>query len=529
MLEEDAMIDTVLIRGGELGRCPTRIHHQRFTVTDTAPDPVLERRISDGRRWEATVMDRLPGADRSTTVTAPGDPFDPRAPVHIASGVEAETREEITLALLRSGVPVVTGARLARPSLNSVGEPDLLVHLPDGYAPIEVKHHLIVGKSGIPARATPIDDLADTSGVPRTFRPARFADLLQTAHYWTLLDAFGLANPRHLAGVIGAETDIQCLWVDLDAGRLPVLARYGTALSTAIETVAAGRRHPDTPLVPPVWRGECRGCPWAPLCRAELEAADHVSLLPAVRAADTKRLLDAGITTTATVARLTPSTTPPDLDDPGEAILQARARSAGVILPRAGEDLSLPDVTLEVDFDVETYHGVLYLAGLLINEDGESRYRPFTDWTGEPDGEQRVLADLFAFFDSLVERGDFVVYHWTGYERKILEEAGRRHGLSLASAPSVDDWFDRYACDLWAWTKCRFVSPNGYSLKVIAPLCGFGWRDDDAGGAQSEIWYSDLLDGDLSQRPRLLAYNEDDVAAQLAIRNWVRSRYPTSG
>jgi len=529
MLEQDMTTDTVLIGGGELGRCPTRIHHQRFTVPTAAPDPVIERRIADGRRWEATVMDRIPGADRTTTVTAPGDPFDAGAPVEIASGVDPESREEITLTLLRAGVPIVTGARLSRPSHHSVGQPDLLVRLPDGYAPVEVKHHLVVGRSGISARSTPIGDLTATSGTPRTFRPARSADLLQTAHYWTLLDTFGLANTRHLAGVIGAEAEIQCLWVDLDAGRLPVLSRYATALSTAIETVSAGREHPDTPLVPPVWRGECRGCPWAPLCRSELEAADHVSLLPAVRAADTKLLLDAGITTTATIARLTPATAPPDLDNPGEAILQAKARSAGALLPRAGEDLSLPDAALEVDFDVETYHGVLYLAGLLISEDGTSRYRPFTDWTGEPDGERRVLADLFRFFDGLVERGDFVVYHWTGYERTILKEAGRRHGLSLTTAPSVDAWFDRYACDLWAWTKRRFVSPNGYSLKVVAPLCGFNWRDDDPGGAQSEIWYSDLLEGDLSQRPRLLAYNEDDVVAQLAIRRWVRARHPISG
>ena len=99
--------------------------------------------------------------------------------------------------------------------------------------------------------------------------------------------------------------------------------------------------------------------------------------------------------------------------------------------------------------------------------------------------------------------------------------AADRHGLSLESAPSVDAWFDRYACDLWAWVKRRFVSPDGYSLKVIAPLCGFGWRDGDAGGAQSELWYADQLGGSTDQRQRLLDYNEDDVRAQAAIRCWI--------
>ena len=131
---------------------------------------------------------------------------------------------------------------------------------------------------------------------------------------------------------------------------------------------------------------------------------------------------------------------------------------------------------------------------------------------------------IFRYFDTLADHDDVVVYHWTGYERTILKEASERHGLSLQSAPTVDDWFDRYACDLWSWIKRRFVSPNGYSLKVIAPLCGFDWRDDDPGGAQSELWYVDALAGDDVQRARLLEYNEDDVAAQAAIREWVRAQ-----
>jgi predicted RecB family nuclease len=60
-------------------------------------------------------------------------------------------------------------------------------------------------------------------------------------------------------------------------------------------------------------------------------------------------------------------------------------------------------------------------------------------------------------------------------------------------------------------------------LKAIAPLCGFHWRDDDPGGLQSEIWYEMMLAGDELMRERLLQYNEDDVAAQRAIRTWIRA------
>ncbi len=516
----------VLIGGGELGRCPTRIHHSRFNNADRSTDAVIEHRLAEGRRWEETVVARiLEGYRAWATVSATADRFDRTAPVVIDPDTPAVDREEITAQLLRAGVPLVFGARISAPHLCSVGVPDLLVRLDDGYAPVDVKHHRVIGQRGFPARVASADHLEDTGGARRSFRSERAIDLLQVAHYWQLLDSLGHANPRRLAGIIGSEPAITCLWVELANGNPRILDRYHTALDTAVEVVEAGRRKPETPLVPAVWRGECRSCPWAEFCRAELESVDHVSLLPAIDANDTEQLLAAGVATTARVASLIPGAAVGDVEISNEAILQARARDAGALLRRAGADLALPDATVEIDFDIETYGGVLYLAGLLITDRGDSSFEPIADWTGTPEGERQVLSDLFAFFDEVATSGTAVVYHWTGYERTILNAAAERHRLSLRSALSVDDWFDRYACDLWAWTKRRFVSPDGYSLKVIAPLCGFGWRDDDPGGAQSELWYADVLRGDGSQKGRLLEYNEDDVAAQLAIRRWVRARW----
>ncbi len=515
----------VLIGGGELGRCPTRIHHSRFNDADRSTDAVVEHRIAEGHQWEATVAARILRGYRSwATVSTAADRFDRTAPVVINPATRTTDREEITALLLRVGVPLIFGARISAPHLRSVGVPDLLVRLDDGYAPVDIKHHKVIGRTGIPARLTSVDHLEDPGGAHRWFRTGRLIDLLQVAHYWQLLDSLGRANPRRLAGVIGSEPAITCLWIDLEDGTPSLLNRYQVALGEAIAVVEAGRSQPETPLVLPVWRGECRSCPWADFCRTELERVDHVSLLPAIGANDTERLLAAGVATTARVGGLVPGATVGDIEISAEAILQARARGAGALLHRAGADLSLPDAAVEIDFDIETYGGVLYLAGLLITDEDGSSFDPIADWTGTPNGERQVLADLFDFFDNVATSGNAVVYHWTGYERTILNAAAQRHGLSLRSAGSVDDWFDRYACDLWAWTKQRFVSPNGYSLKVIAPFCGFAWRDDDPGGAQSELWYADVLRGDSGQRRRLLEYNEDDVAAQLAIRRWVRSQ-----
>jgi predicted RecB family nuclease len=514
--------ELIMVGGGELGRCPTRIHHDRYNRSERAVDPVVERRIADGHAWEETVVARLLEGTDFSTVSTSGTPFDSTQPVVVPSGVSRSERESITIEVLRAGVPLIVGARLSALSLQSVGAPDLLVRLDDGYAPVDVKHHKAIGKTGIPGRATSIDCLDDVDGPPCRFRSGRVNDLLQVAHYWKLLDDAGFANARHLAGIIGAESSLIGVWVDLAAGDPPLLDRHGDALDEAIVVAAEGRLDPVAPIFPAVWRGECRSCPWADFCRNELEELDHVSLLPAVGAHDTRELIDSGITTTAQMANLTPGIVFGEYRVTDEAILQARARAKGALLRRPGVDLDFPEAKNQIDFDVETYLGTLYLAGLLVHESGGAAFRPIADWTGTAAGERRVLEDLFRFFDSLAERGSAVVFHWTGYERTILKEAAVRHGLSLRSAPSVDDWFDQFGCDLWSWIKDRFVSPDGYSLKVIAPLCGFNWRDGDPGGAQSELWYLDALDGDDEQRVRLLEYNEDDVAAQAAIRRWVR-------
>ncbi len=513
-----------MIGGGELGRCPTRIHHDRFNDAERVDDPVAERRIADGRAWEETVVATLLEEGEATVVSSLDDPIAPDRSVRVATGVATADREAITLAALRSGVPLILGGRLTAEPLQAVGAPDVLIRLPDGYAPVDVKHHKAIGHTGIPARTTSIDRLGDIDRPFGFFRSERINDLFQVAHYWRLLEHHGFANPRRLAAIIGAESPMVAAWVDLGGGDPSILDRYMDAIDEAIVVVAAGRAHPGIPLVPPVWRGMCRACPWSEFCHSELDAVDHVSLLPAIGALDTARLLDSGVSTTAHLATLEPGSVHGGYVVADEAILQARARASGSLLRRSGVDLALPSATNQIDFDVETYLGSLYLAGLLVHKPDGAAYRPISDWSGTPSGERRVLEDLFRFFDGVAETDDAVVYHWTGYERTILKEASQRYGLSLQSAPSVDAWFDRYACDLWSWVKQRFVSPNGYSLKVIAPLCGFDWRDDDPGGAQSELWYVDALAGDDVQRARLLEYNEDDVAAQAAIREWVRTQ-----
>lgn len=74
----------------------------------------------------------------------------------------------------------------------------------------------------------------------------------------------------------------------------------------------------------------------------------------------------------------------------------------------------------------------------------------------------------------------------------------------------------------------QFVSTSGLGLKVVAPVAGFHWRDPEAGGEASVGWYRDAQNARGVEREggrmRILTYNEDDVLATRAVREWISRR-----
>ena len=493
------------IGGADIGLCLTRIHHDRFTPSQRVVDEVRARDAARGFAHETSVLAALAEAHDTFVVVE-----------------EGEDAVKGTLAAMASGASLIAGGRLESQDGISVGAPDLLVRIDDGYAAVEIKNHKVVGHNGIVGHRTPVSDIASWDGDAVKFRSFRRRDLLQVAHYNRLVGEAGFGGSAPIGGVVGSEEPYGCLWVDLTQGDPSVLAEYQSTFIAIAEAIERGSTHPTSPLQPPWWRGECIRCDWSVICLAQLDAVDDVTLLTRVDA-DLRGVLTAdGVTTIGDVANLDPGDD--RLPDPS-IVLQARARTAERLLRRddGGTPLSVPSARTEVDFDIETYDGAIYLAGFLVTTDGESAFEPVFDWGGSPEAEARVVEEMFAKLASL-SGDDVVVLHWTDYERRTLTEAGERHGLSIPGFATVGDWFDRHAVDLWEWTRRNFVSPNGFGLKTIAPLCGFEWRDDDPGGRQSEIWFEHVLGGDEQMKDRLLAYNEDDVIAQREIRRWIQAQ-----
>ena len=475
------------IGGADVGVCLTRVHHDRFTKALPVEDAVRERLAQRGIDHEAAVLDALEGTHGAAVTRIEWSSTDAYA---------------ATLAAMDSRAPIILGGRISSGSRDRVGAPDILVRVGNGYAAVEVKHHKVENSTGIPARSIGLDTIADQAGVEARFRSGRKRDLLQTAHYWRILAEAGYATAGPIGGVIGSEEPYRCMWVDLAAGQDPLLDAATASADDAVEAVRTGALHPETPTEPACWRSECDRCDWKTLCKSELVEDDDPTLLRGVRSEFRTELAAAGIGTVRDIAGLTLDDA--RVDDPS-VIRQARALTAGRLLrlDEGTEPISIPTPPVIVDFDIETYDGRIYLAGFLVTKDGASTFDPLCDWTGTDASEAVLVEAMFARLAGYGAEGA-IVFHWHSYERTQLAAAAERHSLMIPGATSVDEWFSDHAIDLLVWTKERFESPNGYSLKTIAPLCGFDWRDDDPGGLQSEIWYEEMLSGAIEMQQRLL-------------------------
>jgi predicted RecB family nuclease len=82
--------------------------------------------------------------------------------------------------------------------------------------------------------------------------------------------------------------------------------------------------------------------------------------------------------------------------------------------------------------------------------------------------------------------------------------------------------------DLYQEVKRLFIVPGSLRLKAVAPVAGFRWRDPEPGGENSMAWYIAATAQDAPSarhRQRILDYNEDDVRATWALRQWM-SQHP---
>lgn len=270
-----------------------------------------------------------------------------------------------------------------------------------------------------------------------------------------------------------------------------------------------------------------------------LERIDHV----------VERFADVGIHTVADLALIDPFTASYSGEPCGHlpsVIDQARAAAAGrPFLARGLERVEVPRADVEVDVDMENVEEGVYLWGTLVSgsqaalheiglRDG---YRPF--WSMDPMSAEAQIEVFGRFWSWLTEVRTacaavgltFAAYCYTSAEHQkmlqILASAPSGSTVAVPTKQEVDalvrsaQWVDVYDV-----VRSSLVVGHGLGLKKVAPLAGFRWRDDEAGGLQSMTWHREALENpdpavQAFNRSRLLAYNEDDVRATLAVRDWL--------
>ncbi|MGI9016430.1 MAG: TM0106 family RecB-like putative nuclease, partial [Euzebya sp.] len=366
----------------------------------------------------------------------------------------------------------------------------------------------------------------------------RTDDLLILAHYHRLLEAAGHAGEPigviigsdEVAAVLHLEEFKHNSWRNF-TGRWTTMQAYdrefGFRLDIAVVAAdrAAGLTDQD-PVVVPALNGECPTCPWQSVCRPKMESAHELTLVPKISWRERQDLRERGVHTRTDLAALDPAEQrTPSLS---AAVDHARLAQAGLAVARRRgvQGLVLPRADVEVDVDMESDDGEVYLWGNLVSDSGAPAYVPFHDLSSSLDPD-RVFVAFWQWLTDLrslthAEGRTFAAYCWSPAETRYLRHYGGGTGIDVAPFIASAQWVD-----LEVVVKRHLITPDGRtSLKSIAPLTGFEWRDPDAGGAQSMLWYRQAVQGDEGARRRLLEYNTDDVRATLAVRDWLARTWP---
>lgn len=266
----------------------------------------------------------------------------------------------------------------------------------------------------------------------------------------------------------------------------------------------------------PVQCSACDTCLWIGQCTADWVAVDHVCLLTGVGASLAGKLKSAGITTCREVseadAKTLSTTLKRDFDATARLIQAAKSRRDNK--PYVLKKPIFPGDVPIYFYDIETYGAITFLHGVIRLYKGKREERSF--YVGSPDEEEKAWHE---FLDYVAQDNESVVYCWTNYEKGFTQKLWSKYEGNEAGYNHLGDHLE----DHCKFVKDHFVLPcRGYSLKQVAPVFGFHWQAQDAGGGNCEAWYGRWLESkDPALYEKILEYNLDDVRAMDVIHHAV--------
>lgn len=523
-------------------RCPVRAQNDTLQPAERVPvGSFLQRLFDRGNAFEAEVFQPL--LAQGALLIGPR---------------EDAAWTEATMRAMTDRVPVILGGQLPTDLENRRnGRPDILIAAPGGgYRPADVKSHnmLTVDRTRFPAKIAQLEapQLERATVDEKRYAKKKDGDLLQLAHYQRMLEAEGFAatDGRHGA-IIGSEALM--MWFDLDtaAFRTPsssgktklrsVMEVYDFEFAFRLDIIAVAQQHAvdlETELlVVPVRIPECGGCPWEEHCLTQMQAgAGDVSLVPGVGWKQWKIHDARGIHDRAQLAALEPQDARYEgsgLTGLAEQIDQARAWCGPdpFYLRRGRSRLDLPRADIELDVDLESMDGGVYLWGALRTDTstGASSYHPFVTW--EPLTPGVETSNFLAFWRWLSSQLDEAAREGRSLRAYFYSSIETTNMRRIAAAAGVEREVERFIAsdswiDLYRVMSEQIVTGTRLGLKMIAPLAGFRWEVEDPGGGESMIRYEAATHptdpGVEDARAWLLAYNRNDVEATRAVRAALR-------
>lgn len=372
---------------------------------------------------------------------------------------------------------------------------------------------------------------------------AKPGHVLQLCFYAEALEALTGVLPEHVHLWLGSGVIESIRTVD-------VLA-YWRRLRTQLRELLDDESDSNADTVP-VPCTHCEFCDFALVCEAQWRDNDSPVFVAGLRSADREALDQAGVTTIATLAELKPDTVVEGMRSERltRVIAQAELQVAARALPDgdapphqvipAGEDptwghgfelMPAPDEgDVFLDFEGHPFwqpDGDLFFLFGWIERDDASEWTYRTMWAHDRGEEAARTRELIEYLAARrAASPDMHVYHYNHTERSSLVRLAERYGVAQTTLTELID--TGAFVDLMAVAgNAVQVGTESYGLKHLERLTDFV-RDHEIGaGAGAVVEYEAWMgDGDAEHLMRIAEYNEDDVRATLALRDWLVDQRP---